>query len=464
MKSRSNLTSPEATSILMQSKCYIKIEEPKIINKRILLSKIIISKNLKKYFQTCYLWVKYDVDIHEVPASILQIPVLSNVIMVAWATGADIYVGETDNTFLESLERIKSEICEYYPHFPYSTRIFADHVVTNSFSSQKFGLLFSGGIDSTSSYLKNRARKPNLIVIWGADIPCNREDFWARFKNFCIKFAQTEAVELNFIKTNMREFLDEAILDICFRRYLDGPWWGSLQFPVSTAGISAPLTKVKSIGTLLMAAGIITNYKDFAHTNFFRNPGRSSNFMQNNFRWADLMFPYDNVELTRHEKVRIFLKPEYNSERQKLILRVCHCQFNSFNCNQCEKCVRSILSLALEEMDPNKCGFHIDKTYFPTLKQQLIRNNKSLISLESDLFMWHDIQKYIPEKITHNLHNSKEFFKWYRIFDFSKIEIQPYSLPSILWHLGLLYSRFPKPIHKLGKTLFLHLIKQLKLH
>ena len=86
---------------MLKSK-YIKIEEPKVLGERLLLSNISCSRNVEKYFGQKSFWVRYDVD-----ASILNIPVLSNVITVAWAVGADVYVGELDKSYFEALNKVK---------------------------------------------------------------------------------------------------------------------------------------------------------------------------------------------------------------------------------------------------------------------------------------------------------------------------------------------------------------------
>jgi len=80
---------------------YIEIKEPKIFKNRLLLSRLSYPREIKKYFSSNLFYVKYDKDIHNVNTSILQIPVISNVITLAWAIGADIYVKELDRTYLE---------------------------------------------------------------------------------------------------------------------------------------------------------------------------------------------------------------------------------------------------------------------------------------------------------------------------------------------------------------------------
>ncbi len=159
---------------------YIKIEEPRILKNRLLLSKISYSGNIEKYFQQKVFRAEYDRDIQNVSASILQIPVFSNIITVAWAAGADIYVKELDRSYLESLNKIKLVMKRWYHKLSFSTNIHVEDLVSNKFSNRGYGLLFSGGIDSTASYIKHRNEKPNLIMIWGADILLAEEEFWRK--------------------------------------------------------------------------------------------------------------------------------------------------------------------------------------------------------------------------------------------------------------------------------------------
>ena len=70
---------------------YIKITDIDVANNKI-GTKIDYSENIKKYFLTDYFYVEYDQDITSVGKSILYVPIVLNIITVAWAVGADIYV------------------------------------------------------------------------------------------------------------------------------------------------------------------------------------------------------------------------------------------------------------------------------------------------------------------------------------------------------------------------------------
>lgn len=85
---------------------------------------------------------EYDVDISNVPSSVLQVPVFSNIIKVAWAVGADVYIKELDKSYLNSLNQIRSVMSDWYPKLSFSTSIHVKNVVSNRFSNLGYGVTF----------------------------------------------------------------------------------------------------------------------------------------------------------------------------------------------------------------------------------------------------------------------------------------------------------------------------------
>jgi len=112
---------------------YIKVTEPDVTDNKLSI-KIVCSENIKKYFLTDYFFVEYDQDVTNVDKSILSVPIVSNIITVAWAVGADIYVEELDKTYLDSLSKIKPVFKEWYPQFSFSTNIYVENIVSNQFN------------------------------------------------------------------------------------------------------------------------------------------------------------------------------------------------------------------------------------------------------------------------------------------------------------------------------------------
>jgi len=425
----------------MSKSKYIKIEEVKVLKNRLLLSKISCSRSLERFFQSNSFWVKYDIDIHEVNAGILSIPVLFNIIAVAWVTGADIYVKDLDNSFLTSLNRIKAILKRWFPRFPFSTIIHAENVVFNEAESQTYGLLFSGGLDSTSSYVQHRNKKPNLIMIWGADIPLDRKEFWRKIRTQYKRFSEREAVKINFLKSNIHEFLNFYRLDLEFSRYLESAaWWDTIQNGFFSVGICAPLTITNKIGFLLHASSYTGNYK---------YPQFSHPLIESKVSWAGVKIIHDGWELSRQEKISQVLKKENLSTKHNFPIRVCFSQYQGVNCNRCEKCYRTITGLVLEDIDPNRYGFHISSDFFAFLKKHLLET-KGLVNRVDINFLWNDIKSHIPEKLNHNLHDSQEFFKW-----FSKVDIPLKRDISInpFWYLFYIYCKFPIRLQNLFKRL-----------
>jgi hypothetical protein len=166
----------------------------------------------------------------------LNIPAVTTLALVAWAIGADIYVKELDETYIESLSRIKSIIKRVYPNFSFSTQINAEKVISNKFSNEGYALLFSGGLDATTSYIRHRSKKPQLISIWGNDILPKQTIIWEKCKKKITDFAEQEKVKTHFVKTNVHSFMYENLLSVEFGLWL----WGRVSHGPTMLSLCAP--------------------------------------------------------------------------------------------------------------------------------------------------------------------------------------------------------------------------------
>jgi len=285
-----------------------------------------------------------------------------------------------------------------------------------------------------TSYLVHRNRRPRLIMVRGADIPIDREKFWTKVRSTYERFAEQQNVEIDFLKTNMRKLINERLLNAEFQRKIQGfSWWGGFHHGIALVGLCAPLT-VESIGTLLIAA---------SHTKEFKRPWGSHPLIDNKISWADVKVIHDGYELSRQTKIRCILKGYMRNMKRPLPLRVCFSQFRHLNCGKCEKCSRAIVGLVLEGIDPNECGFNLTSDFFGFLKQKLFEGE--FFSSEDEVFMWKDIQRHIPVVVCHNLHNSKQFFRWFKDFDVSRKSVKRLvRLRSILLRT---YDKLPRNLH-----------------
>ena len=441
---------------------YIRIQEPKILNDRTSVFKLCFSKRIGKYFILDNLIFQYDVKIGNPTAGILQIPSIASVITVAWAVGADIYTKNLDETYLKSLNKVRSVLKSWYPKFHFSTKIIVGNVVSNRFSNNGYGLLFSGGIDSTASYIRHRNEKPNLITVLGAgsDIQPGDEKLTKRLMDL----SNQEQVKLNFVKTNVDKVINSELLYEKFGLY----WWMNVYHSLFLTGLCAPLTQVENVGTLLFASSF---------TQEFRYPWGSHPLIDNNISWADVNVVHDSYEISRQDKIRCFIKDYVKKTGYYPFLRVCT-QRSSDNCGKCEKCLRAITGLVLEDIDPNKCGFNnVDRETFDFIKESfnngnlikrssLIERKGKFINRMSEVFFWEDIQKHIPETI-HDSNNSKTFFKWFKDFDVlgHTKDIRISRLPrlllsSIAQNLAPLNSYFPRNLRDMNREVFRFLLSQ----
>jgi len=384
--------------------------------------KLHLPRPLRKYFLNDSLYVQYDssLDLGSVDSSILAIPVMSVVAPIAWAVGADVHLGELDTTYLQSLRRIKEIYRGLFPTFSFSGDIRAEREVANQFGGNRTGMLFSGGVDSLTSYLRHKIEEPDLISVWGVlDIPPSEEQFWNRMWTDISSLADSDGVRAFQIKTDLIRNINHELLSREFQ-----VWWYGVAARPFLLGMCPPMTANRGIGTIIIASSYTEDYKVSS---------ASHPSIDNNVSWADVRVVQDGFELSRQQKVRYLCQTE--NARYLSHLRVCWGSAVRMKCGECEKCLRTITNLAVEGIDPNDCNFDVDTETFLRLKDSFIRGRIRLNT--SQMFMWRDIQRSIPERIDTDIGGSREFLEWLREYDLSKHN--PRRLHSRLWEAHRLH-------------------------
>jgi hypothetical protein len=382
-----------------------------------LRSLVTVSKDLRKYF-SCYHFVSsYDTDIiaHE---SILNIPILSIVLPLAWISGADVYVNELDEVFTESVELLQNEYKKIYPKAPFETKLFVNKLVRNEYISPTTALLFSGGLDATYSLYKNIANKPQMVMIFGTDIPISNVKYQELVNEEYSGLARREGLTINFIRTNALEILNTRRVDYLFWKYkerLEGDFWKGIGYAFGHIGQAAPLS-IGNFSRLLIAAWadktIARNMKE--------HPDSSSPNTDEKIAWANLVVKHDGC-LHRFEKLK---EMKEFLLRHKLKLRVCWDQplfsdkSSEINCSKCEKCLRTITSLALVGIDPIICGFKVNEETLAHL-EALFKKKK--LTPSHLAIWWKPIQQIIPDHIEGNLFGLKKFFTWFKQIDLDSV-------------------------------------------
>lgn len=346
-----------------------------------------------RFFTSEPFFASYEEDVGHVPESILAIPWLANVCPVAWAAGADVTVPQLDATFRDALDRVQAGMRDLYPDLVEGGEIVGGTVVDPSTLEGGYGnrtdgfdasaLLFSGGVDSLTSYVRHRDESPFLVSVAGADLDPDNRDAWRRNRTIVEEFAADRNLAALFVETDMHGFLDGTRIRAHYQRYLDSTWWASVQHGLGLLGLCAPLTYARGIGDLYIAA---------THTAEFGEPWGSHPSIDDEVAWSGTTAHHDGYELSRQEKIAV-LADYVEREAPDLTIRACHKSVDGGNCNRCEKCARTIVGLLLAGLDPERHGYEIPVGSFETFRKHLESGAWRLGADER--FMWADLQAHV---------------------------------------------------------------------
>jgi hypothetical protein len=177
------------------------------------------------------------------------------------------------------------------------------------------------------------------------------------------------------------------------------------------------------------------------------NPYASHPSTDEKIRWSNIHVIHHGG-ITRQDKVLALGK---YLNKKKIYLRVCWQEeeelilINSLNCSKCEKCLRTIAAIVYSGIDPNTCGFQVDKSTFKRMKK-LINGKK----IREDILKeyWGPLQRFNSEKMQRDLFGSKEFFEWFKNINLNLLA-KPVKKP-----ISLLYYKFPYIIYNALRTIF----------
>jgi hypothetical protein len=404
-----------------------------------LRSQITVSKSLRKYFRHLSFFSSYDTDI-VANTSILDIPVLSIVLPLAWVIGADVWVNELDKTFAASMEALQQEYNRMYPEARFMTKLTADKLVDNKYASDNTALLFSGGLDATYSLFSNMNLKPILIMILGTvDVPISNISFQKTLVREYSDFARREGLDLHFIRTDALEMLDRRRIDHFFSKFqgrLEGDFWRGIGYSVGHIGQTAPL----SIGRFnrLVVAGA---YDQTQARQMKAHPDASCPDTDEKIKWASTYVIHDG-RVPRHEKAfalrktlnahRLKLRPCWYASDLYLLPRQPPNLSDAINCNRCAKCLRTIAELTLAGIDPNECGFSVDPLTFDRMRAMFQRR---MLSHQDIVLWWKPLQQAIPNRIEGVTYDARQFFEWFRTIDLDSLARRPRRLLSDFYFL-----------------------------
>lgn len=174
---------------------------------------------------------------------------------------------------------------------------------------------FSGGIDGAYTFLKNREEIDFLLFAKGIDMQLSSDDLFAQALEKNTAYLENRGKKIYPIETNVR-FL--------------GHEYG-LSWPLCFGGGLTSIALASGVQKCFIASGFTYASKDYEGSNFITD---------RLWRNEATEIVHDGAEADRNDKLRfISSDPELMN-----ILRVCW-QDKTYNCGECEKCLRTMTNL-----------------------------------------------------------------------------------------------------------------------
>jgi hypothetical protein len=313
-----------------------------------------VDRSVEKYFKKKpKLFAEYDVDVSLVPPGILAIPFLANVMPIAWFAGFDVFVDEADETFDRQLGELKREFAIHFPKIDPESKLHAGKLMPHEIKGGHMALLFSGGLDAFESLTRNIDKDPYLISIQGADIALDDDVRWNDFKRFNSEEPIIRKERQCYVRTNLRDFYTFKV-DLL----VDIGWWGKVQHGMALVGMTAPLTWVYGIETVLIAS---------SNTGEVSFGWGSTSETDEKVKWANMKTVHDGFHLRRTEKIENIVGFAKKTGQQ-VKLRVCYSEIRTgYNCSRCAKCQRTMFGFILDGANPNLYGFNVPDDFYALL-------------------------------------------------------------------------------------------------
>lgn len=346
---------------------FIKLEGTIVSNNKIVYD-YSVSPDLQLYFNPdCLYFLEYKLNdvalnLSDVPYGILAIPFVCNVLPLIWLTDSQLIIEELDKNFYSSISQFKKGFVEMYPDASFAGKVIANnlshYICSNSGRSATF---FSGGLDAWCTLVRHISETPDLILLWGADIPYTNETGWETLKGIVDETAKQLELNLITIKSSFRKIINEKTLDNAFFPKLHDGWWHGVQHGIALIGHSAPYNYIGGVCYQYIAASFSPNDTGVTCASY---PS-----IDNYVKFFDCSV-YHDAFISRSQKTKEIVA--YQRETgSKVKLHVCWKTTDGKNCCKCEKCLRTIMGILLEGGYPENFGFDPDRISFDYMQDYI---------------------------------------------------------------------------------------------
>ena len=316
----------------------------------------------------------------------------------------------------DALPLVAQELKKMFPKIAFSEKITANPVKADSdWNLEKYCLLFSGGVDSMSSLIRNYERRPSLLTVRGVpDLRLLEELYWNRVQERIRPFVHSLGLESHIVETNAIDMVDLAAMKADYRARARG-WWEDLAHGLFFLSICAPYTFFNKIGSVMIASS-------FTKEN--QKPWGSSPMTDEKVRWGDIRVIHDSYDLIKADKISQILIPFMKDRSTAIPLRVCtgkrgvRLASDQLNCGQCAKCMRTELILIVSGVDPSENGFDVSPAALLSLRHSLETGQfvNEFLKYRSWKFVLENIRS-APKEVVDKHPGLREFLNWLADWD-----------------------------------------------
>ncbi len=333
---------------------------------------VIINEEFKAKYLKSDFFAEYDseIDLEELDYSLQIMPFILNVVSIVWISGSHYYIDSMDENLFYSLQKVKKVFEVLYPQTNFSGELIPRKLTTNVSphlldKNTHIALLFSGGLDSTTTSFHYFDKKQLLITAWGEwDMPLSNEELWNSRKKQFLEFAQRYGHTNSFIKSNYSIFLNRKVLDNLSPEITS--WRINMVEGIGWAGLTAPILFSKGYQVLYIAS---------SDTWAFKYPGACNPFVDDNIQYSDITLHHDFFDISRLEKIEFLSAFIEEHDIKEHIIKACT-DLTEINCCDCDRCAITICGLLLFGEDIETYGYYITKEKAIEMIQNLLQREE----------------------------------------------------------------------------------------
>lgn len=292
-----------------------------------------------------------------VPESISILPFIGNILPLSWLCNAKIIVNQIDQNFFDHMEFIKKSLIKMTPNEYFKGSLVYNKLCKNRNRdvSSKELLFYSGGVDAVNSLIDLIDHSPALFTIRGSDIFFSENDdkAWDIVVHNTKEMASSNNLDCIFCESTFRMNTDTINMKSWINRAIKSSdnYWHLYQHGIALICHSAPLAYYYNFNNIHIASSYTSKEKIV--------PCGSLPQIDENVRFSNCKVHHNCFGDSRSDKIQKIIQYCKNN-KTKIALRVCWQTRTGYNCCLCEKCIRTILSLMINNEDPNDYGFQID--------------------------------------------------------------------------------------------------------